>query len=385
MVNDCPFLSSEQVTPDSDGRSGAVAPAGHPNLGANSASRCPVALVGESPRLVIRGESQQDKADGGERIEIFAKGSGKAGIRFIPLPRTTSEPYAALTDWLNVTFPFGNLGDEPIQAFMDRFSEATGCVFGGMTDQGRGKYGYSRSYALDRGKVLFAHGGQRGTALLSISGEGCAFITDWPKLIALLRDELHGRITRWDGAVDDYSGEHSVDVAVAIYTAGGFVSNGNAPSYSQKGAWLIPDGSGRTFYVGKRENGKLLRVYEKGKQLGDRSSPWVRWELELHNVDRYIPWEVLLEPGRYVGGSYPCMSWVQEEVSRIRTVKAQDAISYDRLKHVGSLAYGALINVMLAREGNAERVVQLLRREGVPRRLQFSDDYLRMERKSDED
>jgi DNA relaxase NicK len=48
--------------------------------------------------------------------------------------------------------------------------------------------------------------------------------------------------------------------------------------------------------VGKRKNGKLLRVYEKGKQLGDESSPWVRWELELHNRDRVIPWEVLLEP-----------------------------------------------------------------------------------------
>jgi phage replication initiation protein len=71
------------------------------------------------------------------------------------------------------------------------------------------------------------------------------------------------------------------------------------------------------------------------------------------------------------------MAWVQDHACRIRTVKAQDAISYERLTQVGSLAYGALVNVMLAREGNAERVVEKLRRDGVPRRLAFSDNFLR--------
>lgn len=52
-----------------------------------------------------------------------------------------------------------------------------------------------------------------------------------------------------------------------------------------KWAQRAPDGRGRTFYVGRRENGKLLRVYEKGKQLGAENSPWVRIELELHNKD----------------------------------------------------------------------------------------------------
>ncbi len=48
-----------------------------------------------------------------------------------------------------------------------------------------------------------------------------------------------------------------------------------------------------------------MRIYEKGKQLGDPESPWVRWELELHNTDREIPFDVLLQPGRYVAGAYP--------------------------------------------------------------------------------
>ena len=72
------------------------------------------------------------------------------------------------------------------------------------------------------------------------------------------------------------------------------------------------------------------------------------------------------------------MGWVQDETSRIRTVKSQDAISYERLTEIGAVAYGSLVNVMMAREGSAERVVEMLRREGTPRRLQFSDDYLRI-------
>ncbi len=308
--------------------------------------------------------------------------NGKGGMEFIPQVRQESAPYAALTDWLNVTFRFPG-GTEAIGAFFARFSEAMGGIFGGMTDQGRGKYGYTQSFVFDRGGVLFALGGQRGTALVSIPGEGCAFVQDWNALVALFRDELRGRITRWDGAVDDFEGTHSVDSAVSLYEQGDFHCGGNKPSCCVQGDWLGSGKSGRTFYVGKRANGKLLRVYEKGKQQGDPNSPWVRWELELHNVDRVIPWEVLVEPGRYVAGSYGCMAWVHSEVTRIRTVKAQDSISYDRLKQVASTAYGALINVMLKREGSAERVVEILRRDGMPRRLQFTDDYLRTMGNSD--
>jgi phage replication initiation protein len=128
--------------------------------------------------------------------------------------------------------------------------------------------------------------------------------------------------------------------------------------------------------VGKRKNGKLARIYEKGKQLGCPSNLWVRWEVELHSIDRTIPWEALTSPGVFVSGAYPCFSWVSEQASRIRTVKTQDAISYARLKTAGALAYGTLINLMLEREGSAERVVELLRRDGVPKRLAFTDDRL---------
>ncbi|HEY6825045.1 MAG TPA: replication initiation factor domain-containing protein, partial [Steroidobacteraceae bacterium] len=238
---------------------------------------------------------------------------------------------------------------------------------------GRGLHGYARSFEFQHGRTLFAIGGQRETAFISMSGDGCALVQDWPALVALLRDRLDGRITRWDGATDDYEGRRSVDSAVEAYRAGGFNGRGRKPSCSVDGDWIDPQGKGRTFYVGNRENGKLLRVYEKGKQLGEAQSPWVRWEVELHNVDRVIPWEVLLEPGRYLAGAYPALTWVQEEASRIATLKKADGITYDRAVHYAKQSIGRLVNVMVEREGSPEGVVEELRRDGVPKRLELTE------------
>lgn len=308
------------------------------------------------PRTVIRGESST-----GEK----------------------NRSQAALTDWLNVSFPFHLENNSPLEFFRS-FSEVTKAVFGGMTDQQRGLHGWQYSFQFDHGCVLFACGGQNNTAFLSLPGEGCALISDWQSFALYLRDQLRARITRWDGAVDDFNGVHSVDMAIEFYKQGHFKHGGREPKLTQHGNWIKPDGSGRSVYVGNRKNGKLIRIYEKGKQLGDSSSPWVRWEVELHAKDRVIPWEVLLHPGEYVAGAYPCLSWVSERVFRINTIKEQDRISYERLKQVASTAYGALLNVMLQREGSAELIVEQLKRHAIPRRLAATDHYLRTKGKSDE-
>jgi len=128
--------------------------------------------------------------------------------------------------------------------------------------------------------------------------------------------------------------------------------------------------------VGKRKNGKLLRVYEKGKQLGDPQSKWVRWELELHNRDRIIPWDVILEPGKFVAAAYPCMSWVNDIQERIKTIKNTNKISYEHLTHYAQQAYGALINVMLEVEGSPEKVIERLKKPGIPSRLELADESI---------
>jgi len=290
----------------------------------------------------------------------------------IPMPREDSSAQAALTDWLNVTFLFDPTPDN-MSRLHHQFIDHLGPMFGQWIQRKISKNGYKQCFDIGADAILGVGGEHTGgTAWLSIPGGGCAQITDWAKVVALLTG-LHARITRWDGAVDVFDGRPSINDAVAFYQAGGFNAGGDQPGYRQIGSWLEEDGKGRTFEVGARDSGKLMRIYEKGKQLGALDNPWVRWELELHNTDREIPLDVLLEPGRYVAGAYPCMGWVQDDVSRIETIRKAGEISYEQLCHQLRVAYGRMINVMLKVEGSADKVVEKLRRDGVPGRLRLSD------------
>lgn len=324
----------------------------------------------DTPRLVIRGESsgEDTTSNGGESFIPRIRGN-RALLVAHPEPLSTAHARGAFSDYLNVTFPFSG-GTAAIGALHRRITTVFGAAFGGLEDRGKGLHGYHSSLAFEQGRVLFGYGGQRDTAFLSLPGEGCAMVPDWAAAAAFFKDELHARITRWDGAVDDYEGVHSVDDAVKLYLAGQFNLGGNKPSCDQAGNWIEPDGRGRTFYVGLRKNGKLMRIYEKGKQLGDPESLWVRWELELHNRSREIPFDVLIKPGQYVAGAYPCTAWVHDQASRIATIQKSSAIGYDVLIESASTSYGRLFNVMMEQEGSAEAVVDLLRRPGLPRRLE---------------
>ena len=335
---------SDQDSPDSRGGEAAVVGDGRAAQPPDGPADAP------SPRSVIRGE-----------------GSGSDGTSV----RMDGNPRAAFTDWLNVTYPVGTGSPS---SFLEAFSKVTQARFGVMTERpGRGLHGWTRSFEFEHGRTLYAIGGQRGTAFLSMSGDGCALVPDWPALIELFEAQLCGQITRWDGATDDFEGVRSVDWAVEQYHAGAFRTGGRMPIAHADGDWISPTGKGRTLYVGVRENGKLLRVYEKGKQLGDKDSPWVRWEVEMHNEDRVIPWDVLLAPGRYVAGSYPALSWVQADACRIRTLRKTDGITYERLVRHARQSVGKLVNTMVAREGSAEAAVALVRRDGVPERLKLTE------------
>lgn len=320
---------------------------------------------GGIPPLVIRGESLEESKfpDSGEKYQLVSE-NGKAVLIAHPLPKPDGVPYSAITDYLNCTFPH-NPSDNT--RFFSRLFSCLGDRFAPAIERGRPLHFYADSYSLGTSSALFAHGRQGG--ILSLSGEACHLVPDWKELIVLLRDELGGHVSRWDGAVDDFHGVHNVDLALQMYDAGEFNSGGNEPTCEQRGNWRKPDGKGRTLYIGKRQNGKMARIYEKGMQLGAPWHPWVRWEIELHNADRVIPFEVLLEPGRYVAGAYPALSWVQEEMERIRTIQKTGQISYNCLIHHASNAYGKLINTMIAVEGSAEKVLEKLRRDGIPARL----------------
>jgi phage replication initiation protein len=289
----------------------------------------------------------------------------------IPISSDGLHPYAAITDYLNCTFKF-DPEEESFAGLFQELFDLLGDKFAPAVDRLRGLHRYQRSFQLGETSALLCIGGQAGTVLLSLPGTACSLLDGrWPQVVSYLRDTRHARITRWDGAVDDYSGLHPIDWAVEQYLAGAFGSGGNQPSCHNAGNWTDPQGKGRTFYVGNRKNGKLMRVYEKGQQLGAVWHPWVRWEVELHNRDRIVPWDVLLDPASYFVGSYPqVLNWVQHEMTPIRTIQKQMQIGYDHLSSCLKTAYGPHLNVMLKVEGSAEAVLEKVLRAGVPRRLQ---------------
>lgn len=326
-----------------------------------------------SPPLVIRGKSVRESIDPATGEKVFlVEDSVKGEWIAVSSPETSSHPYAAITDWLNFTFPF-EASRAQEERVVRRFMAVLGRKFAPVVQRPIGKYNYDRSFELGGGiKAFFCYGGkyQRNTALLSLSGVACSVILDWKAVVALGRDELGGRITRWDGAVDDYAGLHPVEEAIHSHAEGKFNAGGRSPKLKQHGNWVNPDGTGRTVEIGLRKNGKRLSVYEKGMELGCPGHPWVRWELSLGNKNRIIPWEVLLEPGRYVVGAYPkALGWVQKEMTRIRTLQKQTQISYEAAVAQARRQFGPTLNLVLQVEGSAEKAVELLRRDGVPGRV----------------
>ena len=258
-------------------------------------------------------------------------------------------------------------------------------------EAGNGLYGFEKSvsfFSFDKSLsevpiAVLAWGGerQRGRCYLSINGTGCSLVHDWWCVRRIL-ESIKAKITRVDVAVDDLTGQKiRVEDMPRLYETGSFNAGGRRPSYQVQGDWFTDLGQGRTFYVGRRQNGKYTRIYEKGKQLGDKSSQWVRFECELHNVDRVLPYEIITAPSGYFAGCYPvCKELVDVGAERIKTLKAEHEISLDRMRSYCRIAYGKLIYVLRLQDADSDdsdlKLIDDLAVQGMPRRLAKTSFHL---------
>ena len=337
--------------PEPTTHNGQTSPETQPNPLDNAAP--PIASGGET-RVAAGGGSPENGAqtdDTAPRVVIRGES--------ILTPPPTTNPKAALIDWLNFTFPF-TYTPENLLIFDQQLCSAFG--FAISETRNKGHLGYSDSWELGEGFGLLATGGktQGNTCLVSLTGSGCVPVKNWQAVHDLLV-LLNARITRVDLAHDDFQGVYNITAALEMWKLGEFTNCGRPPN-----ALFMDDfdsGKGKTLYIGNRDNGKLLRVYEKGKQLGDTLNPWVRWELELHNKDRTIPLDVLLRPSDYLAGAYPCLAWISESQDRIVTSRKQLKISFEHLKKYCRQSYGKLIYVMheglgIRTLGDCHRLIQ---------------------------
>ncbi|MEQ1775535.1 MAG: replication initiation factor domain-containing protein [Burkholderiales bacterium] len=249
------------------------------------------------------------------------------------------------------------------------FAELCALVGAYETEEKPGLYGYDRrSDAPGLGFVCSGGESQRGSVFVSISGAGCQRIADMRKLRAWA-EPLGARITRLDVCADDHDAEvMDVRGAIDAWRDGSFVTRGRPPKARHVDD--LESGQGQTLYVGSRASGKFCRIYEKGKQLGDALSRWVRGEVEFHNKDRVIPWDAVTNPAPYLAGAFPYFAVLSLVQERIRTFKATAEITLESLKKWVRMAAGKSVNALLRHfDGDVSQVVFAVRRDGLPARL----------------
>lgn len=146
---------------------------------------------------------------------------------------------------------------------------------------------------------------QAGTVHVNVFGLGCLYLAprNWSRIREFIA-QARGWITRADMAVDIWSG-FDIEQMHARYVAGEFDVRGQRPKESLVGGWWT--GDSRTVNVGKRDTGKVCRVYEKGDQLfgPEVGDEWVRVEVEVRNNARVIDLDVLTRPADFFAGAYP--------------------------------------------------------------------------------
>jgi phage replication initiation protein len=190
----------------------------------------------------------------------------------------------------------------------------------------RGKQGFERSDGLFLGDIAIgeiSYGGEamRGWVWIEITGTGCQWVEDWERCeddLSGLRDFQYKRV---DIALDTYQREVTHETVVEAHSAGMFTTMGKPPSMKQ----IVPADpyEGRTVYVGKRDQPKFLRAYEKGYEQAQKYpgvdvteingvpvGDWYRLELELKAKNQLLPEDLIENRDQFFAGAYPYLQSV---------------------------------------------------------------------------
>lgn len=192
-----------------------------------------------------------------------------------------------------------------------------------------------RLKALERGamgfqqaaQVMFAdmpiarldYGGesQRGWLRAVVTGKGCEWVQDWDA-VDQVESLPAAEIRRLDIALTTWEGQITHDKVVNAHANNRFQTGGRPPDLQQ--ITSSNERAGRTCYVGKRENDKFFRAYEKGFEMcskmkrmpgvtthidGHAVEDIYRCELELKSKTTPIGWDVIDRRDQYFAGAYP--------------------------------------------------------------------------------
>lgn len=314
-----------------------------------------------------------------------AAGAGRP--RTVIRGESTHSQRLAIIDWLRFTF-LPSCGHTDALEQLKRYFALWFPVPVNFVPAQKGMFGYKSSYdvmiwmegAFIRvGLVAMGGTNTANTMMVDLSGKGCSLVSCWQSVYAAMQD-LDARITRADTALDLLEG-FTLDQFDDLYRAGEFNCGGRIPSrrYVEGGHSQDLHAHGRTLYLGKKANGKELCIYEKGKQLGDPDSEWLRIEIRFGNRDRVIPHEIVLDPTRFFAGGFIALEQLVDSIKeKIKTTPRDIAdeerlIVLKRLTHYCVAAYGKTIYQLAQElEMDYKALFDLLHVKGVPHRLEKS-------------
>jgi len=245
-----------------------------------------------------------------------------------------------------------------ISALMqDMFGEG----FGISKKNGFGMHFHRESFVIGDKMGIFCIGHRNNRFLVSISGDGWlnANANAAKKLHAFLNQlNEHGgdvRISRVDIAADYYSDGPTHAEFEEAYHRGDFVrqqrhinSKDAWPNYQVYGCIHTNRGiqAGITDAIGVRTSDLYLRRYDKGRQLGDPNSAWVRVELEIKNKDTIIPLDVLLHPEAFFC-QYPWLRNLRDSTAeKMETKKQRAEITVEASKKIIKVQFGKYLRVL---------------------------------------
>lgn len=308
-----------------------------------------------------------------------------AGVR-IELPRNGASGEACFIDYASLTFGEGAVrhliegcspfSDQEHADVIGRYArDALLGVNCEVSDMRTGVFGYEAASKIgDYG--ISAAGGNNSTCYLSFTGQAFAVADEGfsERLHNFVMGIGSAQLTRIDLAFDDPVGNLFLLRKIpARWQAGEFSSprSPRLPKFEQRGPWLAddPDGSGLTAYIGARASGKLLRIYEKGKQLGDTKSEWVRAEAELRNsVFSLVP-DMLIHPSAFFVMLCPAFASIayMGKPEKLHRQAGEALTSLDAVLDVIKTQYGGYLDVLRKESYFASDTELLDRLSRVPR------------------
>lgn len=301
------------------------------------------------------------------------------------VPRRSSSENNVFIDWLTFTVnvdaflkfnSYKSFTDDDIAgAISELMEDFCGEGFGISKKNGFGMHFHKESYVIGDGWGVFCIGHRNNRFLVSLSGDGWlnadanAAIKIYNFLTRLNEYGGDVRISRIDMAADYYENGPTHAEFEAAYHRGEFVrqkrhieSPDSWPNYQVYGCVHTNRGmqAGITDAVGVRTSDLYLRRYDKGRQLGDPNSTWVRVELEMKNKDTFIPLDVLLHPEIYFC-QYPWLGSLRDSTAmKLETKRQRAEITVEASKKIIKQQFGKYLRVLRGLADSDEQLLEQL-------------------------